>query len=70
MAEKSEKKTDLPAPKGTEPVYSMQQLVDGYREFGTSKAVVSCALKLAGKDSMTTAEARKIIDAFRQKEVK
>ena len=70
MAEKSEKKTDIPAPKGTEPVYSMQQLVDGYREFGTSKAVVSCALKLAGKDSMTTAEARKIIDTFRQKEVK
>ena len=70
MAEKSEKKTDIPAPKRLEPVYSMQQLIDGYREFGTSKAVVSCALKLAGKDNLTTAEARKIIDAFRQKEVK
>ncbi len=70
MAEKSEKKTDIPAPKKLEPIYSMQQLIDGYREFGTSKAVVSCALKLAGKDNLTTTEARKIIDTFRQKEVK
>ncbi len=70
MTEKSEKKTNIPAPKKLEPVYSIQQLIDGYREFGTSKAVVSCALKLVGKDSMTTAEARKNIDTFRQKEVK
>lgn len=61
-----------PAPPGNraEPLYTAAQLADGYREFGTSRAVVASALKLAGKDKATLAEARKIIDTFRKKEVK
>lgn len=53
-----------------EPLYTAAQLTEGYREFGTSRAIVACALKLAGKDKATLAEARKIIDTFRKKEVK
>lgn len=53
-----------------EPLYTAAQLADGHREFGTSRAIVACALKLAGKDKATLAEARKIIDTFRKKEVK
>ncbi len=55
--------------KKAEAVYSAAQLTEGYREFGTSRAIVACALKLAGKDSATLAEARKIIDTFRNREV-
>ncbi|MCI8414903.1 MAG: oligoribonuclease [Ruminiclostridium sp.] len=53
-----------------EPLYSATQLADGHQEFGTSRAVVASALKLAGKDKATLAEARKLIDTFRKKEVK
>lgn len=53
-----------------EPLYTAAQLADGHQEFGTSRAIVACALKLAGKDKATLAEARKIVDTFRKKEVK
>lgn len=60
----------VPPVNPAEPLYTAAQLVDGHREFGTSRAVVASALKLAGKDKATLAQARKIIDAFRKKEVK
>ncbi len=49
------------------PVYTASQLAEGYRAFGTTRAIVECALKLAGKDSFTMDEARKIINAFKNK---
>ncbi len=49
------------------PVYSTAQLVEGYKTFGTTRAIVECALKLAGKDSFTMDEARKIINTFKNK---
>ncbi len=49
------------------PVYTVAQLVDGYKAFGTTRAVVECALKLSKKDSFTIDEARKIINAFKNK---
>ncbi len=49
------------------PVYTITQLADGYKTFGTTRAIVECALKLAGKDSFTIDEARKIINAFKNK---
>ncbi len=49
------------------PVYTIAQLTDGYKTFGTTRAIVECALKLAGKDSFTMDEARKIINAFKNK---
>ncbi len=58
---KSDVKTDA------KPVYNVAQLTDGYKTFGTTRAIVECALKLAGKDSFTMDEARKIINAFKNK---
>ncbi len=49
------------------PVYTIAQLAEGYRTFGTTRAIVECALKLAGKDSFTMDEARKIINAFKNR---
>lgn len=60
----------VPPVNRVEPLYTATQLADGYREFGTSRAIVACALKLAGREKATLAEARKIVDAFRKKEVK
>ncbi len=49
------------------PVYTAAKLVDGYNVFGTTRAIVECALKLSGKDSFTMDEARKIINAFKNR---
>ncbi len=49
------------------PVYTIAQLTDGYKAFGTTRAVVECALKLAGKDSFTMDEARKAINSFKNR---
>jgi len=49
------------------PVYNAEQLAEGYKTFGTTRAIVECALKLSGKDSFTIDEARKIINAFKNK---
>ena len=60
----------VPPVNRAEPLYTAAQLADGHREFGTSRAIVTCALRLAGKDKATLTEARKIVDTFRKKEVK
>ncbi len=49
------------------PVYATAQLTEGYKTFGTTRAIVECALKLSGKDSLTIDEARKIINNFKNK---
>ncbi len=56
-----------PVVKDTEPRYTIQQLKAGYKSFGTSVAIVECALKLTGKEDFTVKEAEKIIREFRNK---
>ncbi len=61
------KETRKPARKKTEPRYTIPQLKAGYRAFGTSVAIVECALKLTGRDDFTISEAEKIISEFKNK---
>lgn len=51
-------------------VYTTEQLINNYKAFNTSKEIVKVALKLSGKDRITFDEAKRIVDAFRNKEVK
>lgn len=53
-----------------ESVYSAQELADNYKAFGTYREIVVVALRLAGKKSATFAEAKQIIEKFKNKEVK
>jgi hypothetical protein len=47
-----------------EPVYSRDELIAAAFSFGVKPEVVAGALRLAGKDSMTRAEAEKAIRQF------
>ncbi len=49
------------------PTYTREQLSEGYKAFGTTHAIVDCALKLTGKESFTMDEAKKIVETFRKK---
>ena len=57
-----------PAPE--ESVYTLEELIDNFKVFKTSKEIVSVALRLAGKNTATFAEANEIIKKFKTKEVK
>lgn len=56
--------------KEAESVYSRIELAKNHRAFNTTYEIVSVALKLAGKESATFNEANKIIEEFKNKEVK
>lgn len=56
--------------KEAESVYSADYLAANHKALGASYAIVAVALKLAGKDSATLKEAQKIVDEFKNKEVK
>lgn len=59
--------------KGQAPVsvYTVSQLAEvSGRLFGTNEVIVKAALKTSGKETFTEAEAVKIVNAFRKKEVK
>lgn len=58
------------APVVKESVYSAEYLIANFKAFNTSPEVVAVALRLAGKKQATFAEARKIIETFKNKEVK
>lgn len=59
-------KQDKPA----ESVYPIKELAKNHQAFGTSYAIVHTALKLAGKDEITFPEAEKIVNEFKNKEVR
>ncbi len=59
--------TKKPLSETAKPVYTVAQLVDGYKVFGTTRAIVECALKLSGKDSFTIDEAKIVINNFKNK---
>ena len=53
-----------------ESVYTAAELADNYKAFGTYREIVVVALRQAGKKSATFAEAKAIVDKFKNKEVK
>ena len=60
-------KHEEPAP-SSEPIYTAEDLIRNYKAFKTSKEIVVVALRLAGKETATFEEAKKIIDKFRKEE--
>lgn len=67
----STSKTKAPAePSVNESVYTAAELIANHKFFNTSREIVEVALRVAGKNAATVAEAKAIIDKFRNKEVK
>lgn len=71
----SEKENRAGAGKAVEPagetVYSLEELIQAHRtQFGCAQELVRAAFLAAGKKEATLAEAKKIIGAFRRKEVR
>jgi len=59
------------ANKPIESEYSAAELANAARaRFGVQPEVVSAALRLAGKDKATLAEAQRIVKTFKEREVK
>lgn len=56
--------------KAQESVYTAAELAAAHKTFETSYEIVAVALKLAGKEKATITEAKKIIDEFKNREVK
>ena len=52
-----------------ESVYSREELVNNHKAFNTYREIVDVALRLAGKEEATFAEAKTIIEKFKNKEV-
>lgn len=53
-----------------ESVYSIDELADSHKVFGTYREIVVVALRNAGKETYTFAEAKNIIEKFKNKEVR
>lgn len=67
---KDESVKETAAVKEPESVYTAADLIEGHKAFGVSREIVVVALKLAKKESATFAEAKVIIDKFKNREVK
>ena len=65
---KQTSETTVKAPPAS--VYSREELANSHKVFKTSREIVDVALRLAGKETATVAEAEKIIEKFKNKEVK
>ena len=53
-----------------ESVYSREELAKSHKAFNASYEIVDVALRLTGKDEATFTEAQKIVEKFKNKEVK
>lgn len=53
-----------------ESVYTAEELAENFNVFKTSREIVEVALRMAGKKTATFAEAKAIIEKFKNKEVK
>jgi hypothetical protein len=56
-------------PQEQEPVYGRDELIAAASSFGVKPEVVAGALRLAGKESMTRAEAERAIKTFLRRKV-
>lgn len=65
MARKSEEVAE----KVAMPVYSYEELVDGYKRFGVPKECVMTALRMYKNVSLSVDDAKKIINNFMSKKV-
>ena len=65
-----EKTTEDRGPVAEESVYTVNELADSHKVFGTYREIVVVALRNAGKDAYTFAEAKDIIEKFKNKEVR
>ena len=50
--------------------YPVSEIIANYKAFNASKPIVITAMKLAGVKQVTVEEAKKIIETFKNKEVK
>lgn len=57
------------AAKAPESVYTAEELVKAHKAFDVSHEIAAVALRLEKVESATFAEAKKIIDKFKNKEV-
>ena len=64
------RKTEPTIKAPTQSVYTAEELAQNHKAFKTSREIVTVALRLAGKESATLAEAKSIIEKFKNKEVK
>ena len=61
---------EKPINNAVESVYTAADLANNHKAFKASREIVVVALRQAGKESATFAEAKSIIEKFRHKEVK
>lgn len=54
----------------TASVYTAAELAENHKVFNTTREIVEVALRIAGKKTATFAEAKAIIEKFKNKEVK
>lgn len=64
------KETPVAQPKVNECVYTADELASNHKLFNTSYEIVTVALRKAGKQAATFTEAKKIIENFKNREVK
>lgn len=64
------KATKTNTPPESESVYTIAELADNHKVFGTFREIVTVALRGAGKETFTFTEAKNIIEKFKNKEVK
>lgn len=69
MAEKTKAASAKATPE-VESVYTAEELASNHWVFNTSYEIVAVALRQAGKQSATIEEAKRIIEKFKNKEVK
>ena len=67
---KQPREAKAPEARDQESVYSLKDLIAGHKAFGVPREIVIVALKLKGIEQATFAEAKQIIDEFKQREVK
>ena len=67
MAEKTSAAPKTAAQRKKEAVYTASELVAGCNAFGASPEIVAVALKVAGLDKATKAQAAKVVEEFRHR---
>lgn len=68
--EKTAKTAAKPTSEAKESTYSVAELANAHKIFDASYEIVAVALKIAGKERATEAEAKAIVEEFKNKEVK
>ena len=63
-------KTAVEQTKYNESIYTAEELAQNCKLFNTSYEIVAVALRKAGKKAASFSEAKKIIETFKNKEVK